>query len=248
MALIAQPNGNYQFAPRTSNTPYSIGVVASPGYEIVHAVLQTPLPYREGFAKIERHLAERDRPRAALCAVELRCAAPYRPQDWLAPGGFNAQYEDLLRGWGLFVDGENPVARTNIAPGVNPPGEQVLYAFSYTIPTADTRGPATFVAAGAAELEGTRTGDRSPTAMREKTQDVLATVGSRLSALGKSWTDTTSVGVYTVEEIQPFLADVILAALGPAAVHGIHWYYGRPPISDREIEIDARGVRMEIRV
>ena len=49
--------------------------------------------------------------------------------------GFNAGYARILESWGLFVGGVNPVARTNIAPEVDPPTEPVLYGFSYSRPS-----------------------------------------------------------------------------------------------------------------
>src|SRR5207244_12523200 len=55
----------------------------------------------------------------------------------------------------LLVDGQNPIARTNVAPVVGPPGEASLYGFGYTAPG----GPPTptFVVAGSGE---TRRNDR----------------------------------------------------------------------------------------
>ena len=57
----------------------------------------------------------------------------------------------ILEGWGLFVDGVNPVARTNAAPEVAPPAEPSLHGFSFTRPSDDA-APPTFVVAGAGEL------------------------------------------------------------------------------------------------
>ena len=72
--LRACPDGQYRFLPGIG--AYSSGVVAAPGHQLVHATLRAPRPYREGFALVERHLESRGRPRAALCAVELRLPAP----------------------------------------------------------------------------------------------------------------------------------------------------------------------------
>jgi hypothetical protein len=36
--------------------------------------------------------------------------------------------------------------------------------------------------------------------------------------------------------------------MGPAAVHGVHWYLSRPPIEGLEYEMDMRGVRREVRL
>ena len=61
MALVQHPVGNYQFVtfsndPRIlGSAPFSNGVVAPPGYAIVHATFQEPLPYRAGFAAAEAY-------------------------------------------------------------------------------------------------------------------------------------------------------------------------------------------------
>jgi hypothetical protein len=66
---------------------------------------------------------------------------------------FNQGYLDILDEWGLPVDGVNPVARTNVAAEGEPPGEAVLYAFSYTVPQENNHLPPTFIIAGAGELK-----------------------------------------------------------------------------------------------
>jgi hypothetical protein len=52
----------------------------------------------------------------------------------------------VLKQWGLFRDGLNAVARSNVAPEIAPPAEPTFYAFCYTVP-ASKASPA-FVAAG----------------------------------------------------------------------------------------------------
>jgi hypothetical protein len=42
MSLIDHPEGDYRFLPGIA--PYSCGAVSVPGFEVVHAVLQRPLP------------------------------------------------------------------------------------------------------------------------------------------------------------------------------------------------------------
>jgi hypothetical protein len=69
------PGGGYQFIPGIS--AFSSGVVASPGWEIVHATLAAPLPWRDGFARIDRHLRTENRPRTALCGIEIRSPQPF---------------------------------------------------------------------------------------------------------------------------------------------------------------------------
>lgn len=247
MSLMRQAEGGYAFIPLSGQSPYSGGVIALSGFEIVHATLRRPVSWRQGLGLVERHLAALGRPRTALCAIELRCAKPYRPQDWLSPESFNHEYQALLRDCGLFVDGENPVARTNVAPAIDPPDEQALHAFSYTVPADASRHP-TFVVAGSAEKPDVRAGETSTEALRDKTRDVMARIALRLSGLERTWAETTTVGVYTVHAVESILVDEILKPIGPASRDGLHWYYTRPPIEGREIEIDARGVRTELRL
>ena len=248
--LVPHAEGNYRFLPGIA--PYSSGVVAAPGYEVVHATLRVPVPYRAGFDLIARHLASLGRPRAALCAIELRSPAPF---SFAGFAEFNQGYRQILSDWSLLVDGENPVARTNVAPVVRPPSEASLYGFAYTLPGAPP-APPTFVVAGSGELRPgsttpagiVRPGETSAEALREKASYVMSVMQARLAGLGAGWSDVSAVEVYTAHPIEPFLADEILAQTGPAAVHGVRWFLSRPPIAGLEYEMDLRGVRQEIRL
>jgi hypothetical protein len=241
------PAGGYRFLPGI--VAFSSGVVALPGFEIVHARLATPVPWREGFARIDRHLKKVGRPRAALCGIMLRSPAPYTFDGF---DGFNEAYRALLDDWGILVEGDNPLPRTNVAPVVGAPGEPSLYAFDYTVPGA-TPSP-TFVVAGAGELrerargaEGiVRRGETSPAAMREKARFVLDVMQARLRALDGTWDRVTVIDVYTVYPIHGIVEEEILRVAGPAAVHGVHWYPSRPPIQELEFEMDLRGVTREL--
>jgi hypothetical protein len=195
---------------------------------MVHATLQAPVPWRQGFAGIERHLRALGRPRTALGAIELRIPTPLT---FAGFAEFNRGYRALLGEWGLLVDGRNPIARTNVAPVVGPPPEPSLHAFSYT------------VAAGVV-----RPDDTSPDGMREKAAYVMGVMQARLAGLGATWADVTQVDVYTVHPLEGFLAADILAPMGPAAIHGVHWYLSHPPIAGLAFEMDLRGVRREIRL
>ena len=251
MRLIDNPHGNYRFL--TGIAPYSSGVVAAPGYEVVRATLQEPLPYRQGFDLIDRHLAAQQRPGAALCAVELRAPRPWPFEGFAA---FNQGYQRLLADRGLLLDGQNPIARTNVAPEVAAPAEPALYAFSYTMPWAGPSWPVTFVVAGAGELpEGAlsaeaivRAGETSAEAMWAKAAFVIGLMRGRLAGLGATSNAITVVDLYTIHSPEPFLRSVILEAMGPAAIHSVHWYYSRPPIAGLEFEMDMRGVRRELRI
>jgi hypothetical protein len=249
MSLRDVPAGNFRFLPGIA--PFSSGVVATPGYQVVHATLRAPVPWRTGFALIDRHLLEVKRPRASLCAIELRSPAPFSFDGF---DTFNAGYRGLLTEWGLLVDGENPIARTNVAPLVGAPTEPSLYAFSYTV-VGGTQRP-TFIVAGSGELrerasgpEGiVRGGETSADAMREKATYVMGVMDARLHGLGADWPDVTMVDMYTAEPIDTYLADTILKPAGAAAIHGVRWFPSRPPIAGLEYEMDLHGVVRDITV
>lgn len=249
MQLIDNPQGGYRFL--TGIAPYSSGVLAAPGHEIVRVIFHTPLPYQPGFDAIDRYLAEQGRPRAALCAVELRAPSPWSFEGF---AGFNAEYQRQLAAWDVLIDGRNPIARTNVAPQLAAPSQPALYAFSYSTPSAAPNLPATFVVAGAGELpEGVlsaeaivRGGETTAAAIAAKATFVMGLMRGRLAGLGADLADVTAVDLYTLHSPEPFLASVILDPLGPAAIHGVHWHYSRPPIAGLEFEMDMRGVRREL--
>lgn len=250
MQLIDHPHGNYRFLPGIA--PYSCGVVSSPGYELVHVTLDQPVVYGVGFEMIDQHLKRVGRCRASLCAVELRSPCPFTFDGFAE---FNGIYANILKGWGLFVDGVNPVARTNVAPEVVAPTEPALYAFTYSRP-CDFRTPTTFVVAGAGELpEGilahnaiVRVGETCPDAIREKAEFVMDLMEARLFGLGGAWSQVTAIDVYTVHSFDHLIRETILQRVGSSAIHGIRWFYCRPPITAIEFEMDLRGVRNEIRI
>jgi hypothetical protein len=239
--------GNYRYIPGIA--PFSSGVVATPGHQVVHATLRAPVPWRDGFALIDRHLRDQGRTRLALCAIELRSPAQFTFEGF---DTFNTGYRELLNEWKILIDGENPIARTNVAPLVGAPREPSLYAFSYTIPGATPRP--TFVAAGAGEMGDrvagaagiVRHGETSPDAMREKAAHVMGTMQTRLRGLGADWADVTMVDIYTAHAIDSYLADVVLRPAGAAAIHGVRWFPSRPPIVGLEYEMDLRGVLREL--
>lgn len=242
--MLQQTAGGYSFLPGAPGGPFSGGVTALPGYEIVHATLHALLPWRQAFDQIARHLDGLGRPRAALCAVELRCPAAYTPEGFAA---FNAQYRSLLEQWGILVDGYSPAARSNVAPAIFPPAEQSLYAFSYTVPSPASALPS-FVGSGSAERPAVRPGETSLDALREKTTDVMGAMRRHLDGLAVTWADVTAVNVYTTNALQAVLEPEILDSMGTAAVHGVHWFYSRPPVQGLEIEIDLRGTWQEVRL
>ena len=243
MPLIPHPQGDYLFLPGIS--PYSCGVVSAPGFEIAHVRFRLPVAYRRIFDRIEQHLKDQGRPKVALCGIELRSPRPFTFSGFAE---FNAGYAKILEDWGLFVDGINPVARTNVAPEVDPPSEPVLFGFSYTRP-CDPSLPPTFVVSGAGELpEGVlaheaiiRVGDTSSEAMIKKASFVLDLMETRLHGLGADWSGVTAVDIYTVHALERILPEVILKRIGTAGVLGVRWFFSRPPIMGIEFEMDLRG-------
>ncbi len=252
MTLLDNPRGNYRFL--TGIAPYSAGVVAMAGYEIVRVTLQTPLPYRQGFDLIDRQLAVQARPRQALCAVELRLP---QPLTFAGFDAFNAEYRALLSEWEILLGEINPVARTNVAPALHPPSAPALYAFSYTVASADASSPPTFVVAGAGDLRDqaqlsaaavVRPGETSAHALREKAAAVMGEMRARLLGLQMDRAHVSAVDVYTAQPLHPVLRTEILEQIGSAAAHGVHWYYSHPPLVDLIFEMDLRGIRQEVRV
>ena len=250
MPLTDHPLGNYRFLPGIS--PYSCGVVSSPGFEIIHVTFQQPVPYRQGFDAIEKFLAEQGRPKAALCAIELRSPKPFTFDGF---SQFNSQYASILKEWGVFVDGVNPVARTNVAPVVVPPKEPALYGFSFTKECLHSSLP-TFVVAGAGELpEGVLArdaiialGDTSEAGLEMKARFVMDLMESRLHGLGVDWSRVSTVNVYTAHSLTPLLPEIVAARIGAASIHGATWHFSRPPIEEIEYEMDVRGTRTDIRI
>jgi hypothetical protein len=242
--LIEFPAGSYAYLEGVY--PYSQGVVALPGFVIQRAHFARPLPLVQGFAAITAHLAELGRPPTALCAAELRSPRPFSFGGF---GEFNKGYVAVLERWGLYRDGRNPVARSNVAPEIDPPPEPSFYAFCYTLPAA--RSGASFVVAGSGEWpEGGRfpedivaRGDTSPAGLRAKARWVLDMMQARMRGLGVDWSATTATQVYTVHDLHPFLGDEIVAR--GAARTGLTWHYCRPPIAGLEYEMDVRSVAVE---
>lgn len=245
--LAENTRGNYSFLKGIA--PYSAGVIAAAGFEIVHVRLSRYVPLRVGSQAIEAHLREAGRPLEAICGMELRSPKPFSFSGF---SEFNAGYVDVLKKWDLLVDGINPVARTNVAPAINPPAEPSFYGFSYTVRSSTKRK--TFVVAGAGELpEGSldphdvvRAGESSPAAIQEKMRFVIGLMEGRLKGLGVSWNDVTVSEIYSVHDIHPFLETELLTRQDEGGAHGLTWHYSRPPIQSIEYEMDLRGCATEL--
>jgi hypothetical protein len=245
--LAENKRGNYSFLRGIA--PYSAGVAADAGFEIIHVRLARYVPLRAGFDAVGAHLQKAGRPFQAICGLELRSPKPF---SFAGFSEFNAGYFDALKKWDLLVDGMNPIARTNVAPAVNPPAEPALYGFSYTVP-ADAKRK-TFVIAGAGEApEGSldphdvvRRGESSPAAILEKMRFVIGLMEGRLRRLGVTWSDVTASEIYTVHDIHPFLESELIRRQEEGGAHGITWHFSRPPIESIEYEMDLRGCATEL--
>jgi hypothetical protein len=245
--VVAFEAGGYRYISAVFQ--YSGGVAAEPGVAIERARFATPLPLTEGFAAVEAHLATIGRPTTAFAACELRSPAPFSEQGFV---DFNRAYVQTLERWGIYRDGVNPVARTNVCPEHGAPAVPSLSAFSYTVP-APAHERAGFIVAGSGEAReggGTyagrivREGETSTDAMRDKLRFVVGEMERRLSLLGFGWRDASSTQVYTVHDVGPLVGDE-LAASG-VAPDGFVWHYARPPIVGIEFEMDVRGPAREI--
>jgi len=245
--VIVLPEGGYRYIKAVFQ--YSSGVAAEPGFEIERVRFARPLPLAEGFAAVEAHLRSIGRPTTAFCACELRSPAPFSESGFTA---FNRDYVKTLERWGVYRDGVNPVARTNVCPEIAPPTAPSLYAFSYTVAAPAGRRDS-FVIAGGGELKGgqgslaervVRFGDTSREGMREKIRHVLGEMERRLAALGFAWRDATATQAYSVEDLGPFLAEEIVRR--GAAPAGLTWHFARPPIVGLDYEMDVRGPAREL--
>jgi hypothetical protein len=244
--IVPFPPGGYRSIKGVFQ--YSAGVAAEPGFAIERALLATPLPLQAGFEAVEAHLAALGRPTTAFCACELRSPEPFSEQGFVA---FNRMYVQTLERWGLYRDGENPVARTNVCPEHDKPDAPSLYAFSYTVPS--DAGPGGFIVAGSGETregEGdyrnsiVRLGDTSPDALREKMRYVVSVMEGRLEALGFGWRDAVATQVYTVHDIGALVEDELVKR--GATQRGFMWHFSRPPVVNIEYEMDVIGAARQI--
>ena len=240
--LLSNSRGGFSFL--RGGSAYSAGAVAEPGFVIEHVRLARAIPLEAGFALVKAHLRAAGRPLAALCAIALRSPEPF---SFAGFREFNAVYVGILKAWEILVDGVNPVARTNVAPAINPPSEPSLYSFAYTTPAE--AASTSFVVSGAGELpEGAsspdgvvRCGETSPDAMAAKARCVLGLLDGRLRGLGANWHQVTATNIYTVHDVNALLAAEILPHIGPAGQYGVAWHYARPPIVTIEYEMDLFG-------
>lgn len=237
--------GGYRYIPGPFQ--YSAGAAALPGFEVQRVRFATPIALDEGFQRIAETIKDAGRPLTSFCACELRSPAPWNDAGFTS---FNERYVQTLAAWGIYSEGANPVARSNVCPDIDAPAEPSFHAFSFTVEKASE--VPSFVIAGSGEAsEGpgpysertVRYGDTSEDGMREKARHVLSVMEQRLAEFGLDWSHTTATQVYTVYDIFPFFADEIVRR--GAARHGLTWHLNRPPVRDLDYEMDCRGVPLE---
>lgn len=235
--------GGYRSIP--SVFQYSAGIAALDGFEVERVRLHRPLPLTDAYRFVEQHLAALGRPTTAFAACELRSPAPFTDAGFTT---FNRVYVQTLERWGIYTDGANPVARTNVCPLYDVPAEPVMFAFSYTVPArAPVTRPSFVIAGGGEAAEGAgsyrertvRHGETHPEALREKVEFVLGAMEQRMAALGLSWADAVHAQIYTVFDIGHLLGP----CFGPrgALRPGVVWHYARPPVVGLDFEMDVLG-------
>ena len=228
---------------------YSGGVAAQPSHAIERVRFRERPAINDGFQAIEAYLTGLGRPLTAFCACELRSPAPFTEEGFIA---FNRVYVGTLERWSIFKDDDNPVARSNVCPEIDPPAEPVFHAFSYTVPAAEAGGAINFVNAGSADARESaaagesrviRPGDTTADGMRAKARHVLDTQEERLAAFGAGWADATATQVYSVHDIHAVLEnDIQTRGAAPA---GLTWFHARPPVEGLDYEMDVRAVEVE---
>ena len=245
MRLIENVRAGYSFLEGIA--PYSSGVIAAPGYEITHVTLAVSLPWEEGMQAARKYVQSLGLSQWSLCGFELRCPQPHTMDGFI---DFNAGYRAVLQDWDMYVDGENPIARTNVSPVLNSPSETMLYGFSVCQESQIDWN--TFVIAGGGELVGglrngaiVCQGKSDQAAMLEKARTVARLMKTRLDGLGANGERLSTIDVYTAHNLHPLIEGAIAAEIGEVAQRGLQWFYTRPPIIDIEFEMDMRGVQQE---
>ena len=225
MSVIKSPGG-FRFLP--TDGPFSQGVAAEPGFQIVRVRAPRYTPLEEGFRLVEATLERAGRPLAALCAMELRIPEPLTAEGF---NEFNRGYVAQHDQWGLRVDGHMQAARTNVAPELEPPSGPSLHAFCHTVAG---QGRPTFVISGAPEPPGTEGG------LGNFWDAMAGIMEERMGALGVSWEDANDVQFYGTRAAHETFARA--RQLMPAARPGVRWYFSRPPVEGLELELDVRGL------
>jgi hypothetical protein len=229
--VVDNPAGGYRFLS-AEGRPFSHGVVASGGFDLVHATFARPIPLEAGIEAAVRHVAAAARPVQSIAGFELRSPNPMSQAEFDA---FNRGYVAILHCVGIEVEGLIPSARTNVAPIIGAVDRPSVFGFTYAVP-APNAPPAFLMAGVPEEVEG------DARAMRRNITEILA---SRAAALSCRLTDSTAVQVYAAGALDPDAIADVATELGDAAIHGLRWFPSLPPIEGLKYEIDARAARTE---
>jgi hypothetical protein len=230
--LVMKSPGGFRFL--ATDGPFSAGVAAESGFQIVRVLAPRHTSLDKGFRLVERSLRAAGRPMAALCAMELRIPKALTRQGF---DEFNVGYVAQQEIWGLRVDGRLPAARTNVAPEIDPPTEPALHAFCHTVEGGGSRN--TFVISGAPEAPGTEGG------LSALWTDIVKTLDERMSALGVSWADATDAQFYGTRADHELFGESGLPRFEELARTGLRWFFSRPPVDFLNLEIDVRGLASE---
>jgi hypothetical protein len=242
--VISVAEGGFGYL-QSENTPFSSAVVALDGFAFTRVRFRTPQPLAEGLRFAAAYLAEQGRPAASFAACEIRSPAALSMADF---GKFNGQYVELLRSNGFGAQDAFPIARSNMAPSIDPPKSNTLFAFTFATPVISSSGATDFVISGKPENTSMEpsgvvaSGDTSPAGMTAKAQHVIDELKLRVTELGARWSDITGSQIYTVESLDPVLK--LLGASGLAA-HGLSLFPGRPPVLGLDFEMDVRSISLE---
>ena len=243
--------GGYLYVPGVFQ--YSCGVAALPGNKIERVRFSEPVPMEEGFRRVAEVIQAAGQPLKSFCACELRSPAPFDDAEFKS---FNKTYVGTLKDWGLFEQGDNPVARSNVCPELNGPTEPSFHSFAFarqsSSQTSKMSERRSFIVSGSAEVpEGTDSyggnaiaaGNTSAEGIRAKARWVLEEMERRMLLLGATWQDTTAVQIYSVFDFHSFLAEEIVVR--GAARNGVTWHFNRPPLTGLDYEMDCRGISIE---
>lgn len=245
--LLNNPNGNYKFLQGID--PYSCGVIADAGFELVRGTFLERIEWKNALDIIERFLCTEKIHLSALASLEFRSPEVRSMNDFI---GFNLEYIAQLQTRGLLLDLINPIARTNVVPFYERLSETVIHSFAYVRPCHTTNYPS-FIVAGSGELIGSglkveniiRYRDLSNAGFSEKIVSVEKTMTERLNGLGVDWPQVTSTSVYTVHEVEKLIDEYVLNKIGVANRFGLQTFRCRPPVEDIEFEMDTRCITNE---
>jgi hypothetical protein len=232
-----------------AGSPFSGGVAALAGRTLVRVRLREPAPLEQGLDLVTHHLAGAGRPSSALAGLELRAPSVMSRPEFFQ---FNKRHVEALRARG-FVTGEVvPVARSNMVPLYDPPKTNVLFAFTYVVPS-DARaaaGGVDFLLSGRPEQDGSHViapNDVSPAGMSRKASFVFEQLRQGVTSLSGRWSDITGVQIYMPKPL-PLVMDVIRGT-GLTGL-GLSYFPGSTPVIGfdgvpYEFEVDVRAVGLE---